>query len=176
MSLQIQFHSCSFCDFTSPKITAFVEHMAKMHEIKEEKNTIIGRGESLLVEILKRKLQGAKIFTQVHLKYLVPKEEVREFSERQIKETVDVLVIHKRRWYSLRVQHGSTKKYHPKGHLGKQLAQSDLVQKTLIQRYHGKNSVIDFRESECRTLFHNKDSWYAEAEVGIQCMLGGLQI
>ena len=30
MSLQIQFHSCSFCDFTSPKITAFVEHMAKM--------------------------------------------------------------------------------------------------------------------------------------------------
>lgn len=174
--LQIQFCSCSFCDYTTPRDNAFVQHMSKMHEIKCEKNTIVGRGENILVQILKRKLPGARIYTQVHLKYLVPKEEVNEFSERQIKETVDVLLIHKFHWHIIRVQHGSTKKYQSKGHLGNHLAQADLVQKTLIQRYHGKNSVIDLRESECKTLFKNKDNWYSESEVGIQLMLGGLSL
>ncbi len=170
-----QFFSCSFCDYTGPSITGFVSHMGR-HEVKGDTGTIIGRGENILIEILKEKLPGVKIYTQVHLKYLVPQEEVREFSERQIKETIDVLVIHKKHWICFRVQHGSNRKYHSKGHLGQDLARADLTQKKLIQRYHGPKSVIDLRESECKTLFQDKNNWYSQSEVGVQCMLEGLQL
>ena len=146
------------------------------HDIIEDKGTIIGRGENTLIQILKEKLFGARIYTQVHLEYLVPKEEVQEFSERQRKETVDVLIIYKNHWIIFRVQHGSTRKYFHKGHLGDKLSQADLIQKRLIQRYHGKSSVIDLRESECATLFENKNNWYSQSEVGIACMLEGIYL
>jgi len=172
---EFQFHSCNFCDFTALSIQEFISHMEK-HEIKEDKGTITGRGENTLVQILKEKLSGVKIYTQVHLEYLVPKEEVQEFSERQRKETVDVLIIYKNHWIIFRVQHGSTRKYFHKGHLGDKLSQADLIQKRLIQRYHGKSSVIDLRESECVTLFENKNNWYSQSEVGIICMLEGIHL
>lgn len=168
-SLKIQFHTCSICDFTSPSVRAFVTHIGMKHkdDIREDKSTIIGRGEKVLVEILKSQLPGVKIYTQVHLKYFVPREEVRSFSERSCKETIDVLAIHKGKWYACRVQDSR----HQKGPV---LMQADLVQKNLIQRYHGKNSVIDFRESECKNLFGNKNNWYSHSEVGIVCMLEGM--
>lgn len=152
--------------------------MGKKHvdQIKPREDSLIGRGEKTLVKIFEEKIPGAKIFTQVPLKYFVPKEEVQEFSERQQKETIDVLVIHRNRWTAFRVQHGSTKKYHPKGHLGDVLAQADLVQKRLIQKYHGPRSVIDLRESECKQLFKEEKNWYSESEVGIQCMLEGFKL
>lgn len=178
MSEQLEVFSCSICDFSSCLIKGFVIHMGIKHkdDIKEDQGTIIGRGEKTLIEILKKQLTGVRIYTQVHLKYLVPQEEVREFSERQIKETIDILIVYNNKWFACRVQHGSTRKYQSKGHLGQVLAQADLVQKNLIQRYHGPHSVIDFRESECKTLFRDKLNWYSESEVGIQCMLEGLQL
>jgi len=146
-------------------------------DIKGDDSTIIGRGEHTLIEILEEKLQGdARIYTQIHLKYLVPKEEVELFSERQRKETIDVMILYHNNWICFRVQHGSNKKYRSKGHLGKELAQADVVQKRLIQRYHGKYSVIDLRESECETLFQNKNNWYSQSEVGIVCRLEGLKL
>jgi len=146
-------------------------------DIRGDDSTIIGRGEQTLIEILDEKLHGdARIYTQIHLKYLVPKEQVELFSERQQKETIDVVMLYHNNWTCFRVQHGSNKKYQSKGHLGKELAQADVVQKRLIQRYHGNNSVIDFRESECKTLFTNKNNWYSQSEVGIVCMLEGLKL
>jgi hypothetical protein len=156
-------------------VQGFTNHMT-LHTIKEDNSTIVGRGEKILVEILKEKLSDVKIFTQVHLKWIVPKEEATEFSERQIKETVDVLVYYRNNWIIFRVQHGSTQKYHSKGHLGDKLAQSDLVQKILIQRYHGSHSVIDLRESECKILFSDTNNWYSQSEVGIQCELEKLKL
>lgn len=146
------------------------------HEIKENKETITGRGENTLVQILKEKLPSARIYTKVHLKWIVPYEEVAEFSQRQTKEIVDVLVIHKKHWIVFRMQYGSTRKYFHKGHLGDKLSQADLIQKRLIQRYHGNNSVIDLRESECTTLFENKNNWYSQSEVGVICMLEGIHL
>ena len=159
------------CDFVSPTIKSFISHISTKHkdDIKQDRSTIIGRGEKVLVEILKEKLAGAKIYTQVHLKYFVPREEIELFSERSCKETIDVLMIYKNSWYACRVQDSR----HQKGHV---LMQADLVQKNLIQRYHGKNSVIDFRESECKTLFSNKNNWYSQSEVGIVCMLEGMTL
>lgn len=168
---ELETFSCNFCDYQCSLIKGFYIHMGLKHtnDIKEDTGTIIGRGENVLVDILKEKLPGAKIYTQVHLKYLVPKEEVKLFSERQVKETIDILLIHKNKWYACRVQDGR----HQKGPV---LMQADLVQKTLIKRYHGKNSVIDFRESECKTLFLNKNNWFSQSEVGLICMLEGLQL
>ena len=145
--------------------------MGQMHKdsIKEDNSTIIGRGEKVLVDILKEKLPSAKIYTQVHLKYLVPSEEVVLFSERQVKETVDVLMIYKNKWTVFRVQDSR----HQKGTV---LMQADQIQKRLIQKYHGEKSVIELRESECKFLFSNINNWYSQSEVGIQCELEGLRI
>lgn len=144
--------------------------------IEEDNGTIIGRGEKILVEILQDKLPKFKIYTQVHLNYLISSEEVSQFSKRQVKETVDVLLIYKNKYTIFRVQHGSNQKYHSKGHLGDKLSQSDATQKRLIQRYHGNHSVIDLRESECKVLFSNQNNWYSQSEVGIQCELEGLKL
>jgi len=167
----IEIFSCNLCNFTSCIIKGFIIHMGKSHrdDIIQDKGTIIGRGENTLVEILKEKLPNVRIYAQIHLKYLVPKEEVQEFSQRQIKETVDVLIIYKNHWIVFRVQDSR----HQKGTV---LQQADLVQKRLIQRYHGKHSIIDLRESECATLFENKNNWYSQSEVGIACLLGKLYL
>jgi len=172
---EFQFHSCNFCNYTSPSIQGFISHM-ESHEIKEDKKTIMGRGENTLVQILKEKLPSARIYTKIHLKWIVPYEEVVEFSQRQTKEIVDVLVIHKKHWIVFRILHRSSRKYFHKGHLGNKLSQADLIQKRLIQRYHGKSSVIDLRESECATLFENKNNWYSQSEVGVICMLEGIHL
>ena len=166
-----QFHSCNFCDYTTPTIRGFVTHMSMKHKdsIQEDNSTIIGRGEKVLVQILKEKLPDAKIYTQVHLKYLVPSEEVKLFSERQIKETVDVLLIYQKHWMVFRVQDSR----HQKGIV---LMQADQIQKRLIQKYHGEKSVIELRESECKILFSNINNWYSQSEVGVQCELEGLRL
>jgi|APSaa5957512535_1039671.scaffolds.fasta_scaffold129537_1 hypothetical protein len=146
------------------------------NQIKEDNSTKVGCGEKILVEILQEKLPECVIYTQVHLNYLVPKEETLQFSERQVKETIDVLLLHKNRFIIFRVQHGSNCKYRSKGHLWDKLSQSDSIQKRLVQRYHGKYSVIDLRESECKVLFSNINNWYSQSEVGIQCELEGLRL
>jgi len=175
---RLQYHSCNFCDYSSSTIREFTTHLISKHQciIKEDDNTIVGSGEYPLVQILKERLSDVIVFTQVHLNCLVPAEETREFSERQTKETVDVLIIYKNKFIIFRVQHGVNQKYHPKGHLGEKLTQTDLIQKTLIQRYHDNHSVIDLSKSQCQTLFSDKNNWYSQSEVGIQCYLEGLQL
>ena len=175
---QLETHSCNFCNFSSSIISSFVTHMISKHsnQIKEDNSTKVGCGEKILVEILQEKLPECVIYTQVHLNYLVPKEETLQFSERQVKETIDVLLLHKNRFIIFRVQHGSNCKYRSKGHLWDKLSQSDSIQKRLVQRYHGKYSVIDLRESECKVLFSNINNWYSQSEVGIQCELEGLRL
>ena len=122
---------------------------------------IIGRGEETLVKILKDKIPNCEIFIQVPLATFVPHEERILFSDRQKKETIDIMIIYKTKKYACRVQDSR----HQKGQV---LMQVDKVQKNLICKYNGKNSVIDFRESECPVLFSEKNNWYSQSEVGLQ--------
>jgi len=162
--------SCNFCKFNSTTIKGYVSHIETHKDyVAEDHGTIIGRGEKILVQILKEKLPSVSIFTQVHLQHLIPYEEMFELSQRQIKETIDVLILYNHKWIVFRVQDSR----HQKGTV---LQQADLVQKRLIQRYHGEHSVIDLRESECKTLFKNENNWYSQSEVGIICMLNGLRL
>lgn len=108
---------------------------------------LIGRGERTAVKIIQEEMPTATIETQVQLtKLLIPKW--REgLSERQLKETIDIVV--KRKFkpvLCVRIQ--------DRHHNGRGMGKIDKVQKMMLE--YSYNDVIDVEELECPMLFKDK--------------------
>jgi len=108
---------------------------------------LIGRGEKTAIEIIKEMMPTAVIDTQVSLYKLVLPIYRDVLSDRQMKETIDIIV--KRRHKPIlcvRIQD----KHHSSMHFGK----IDGVQKTLLE--WSTHNVVDIDENECPELFKEK--------------------
>ncbi len=118
---------------------------------------MIGRGEKTAIEIIKEMMPDAVIDTQVSLYKLILPEYRDTLSDRQMKETIDIIV--KRRHkpvLCVRIQD----KHHASMHFGK----IDGVQKTLLE--WSTHDVVDIPENECPELFKEKLSNKARHELG----------
>ena len=102
---------------------------------------IIGRGERTCLSILKSLYPEAEFITQCLLSKLVDKE--WGLSERQEKETLDIVYILKGKTYVVRVQDPH--------HDGLGMQRVDAVQKKTLEFYDCK--VIDIWYNECPKLF-----------------------
>jgi hypothetical protein len=105
---------------------------------------IIGRGERTCLSILKSLYPEAEFITQCLLSKLVDKE--WGLSERQEKETLDIVYILKGKTYVVRVQDPH--------HDGLGMQRVDAVQKKTLEFYDCK--VIDIWYGDCPKLFADK--------------------
>jgi hypothetical protein len=102
---------------------------------------IIGRGERTCLSILKSLYPEAEFITQCLLSKIVDEE--WGLSERQEKETLDIVYILKGKTYVVRVQDPH--------HDGLGMQRVDAVQKKTLEFYDCK--VIDIWYNECPKLF-----------------------
>ena len=102
---------------------------------------IIGRGERTCLSILKSLYPEAEFMTQCLLSKIVDEE--WGLSERQEKETLDIVYILKGKTYVVRVQDPH--------HDGLGMQRVDAVQKKTLEFYDCK--VIDIWYNECPKLF-----------------------
>jgi len=110
---------------------------------KNEKGQFIGRGEDTALEILKSEFPEAEFKTQVPFKDLLDEEWIETITERQEKETIDILITKGDKNVAIRVQ--------DKRHNGIGLAQRDIVQKKTLE--WNNCIVVDLIEQECPILF-----------------------
>ena len=105
---------------------------------------IIGRGERTCLSILKSLYPEAEFMTQLLLSKIVDEE--WGLSERQEKETLDIVYILKGKTYVVRVQDPH--------HDGLGMQRVDAVQKKTLEFYDCK--VIDIWYGDCPKLFADK--------------------
>lgn len=110
---------------------------------KNEKGEFIGRGEITALEILKTEFPDAEFNTQVPLRKLLSEEWQDTMTERQEKETLDIVITQNDKKIAVRVQ--------DKRHNGIGLAQRDIVQKKTLE--WNNCIVVDLVEQECPILF-----------------------
>lgn len=110
---------------------------------KNEKGQFIGRGEDTALEILKTEFPDAEFKTQVPLRDLLSEEWQDTMTERQEKETLDIVITQNDKKIAVRVQ--------DKRHNGIGLAQRDIVQKKTLE--WNNCIVVDLVEQECPILF-----------------------
>ena len=119
---------------------------------KNEKGQFIGRGEEVALEILKLEFgEDAEYKIQVPFKDLLEDEWLDTITERQEKETLDIVVFKGDKKIVVRVQDSR--------HNGFHLSQRDIVQKKTLE-WNGC-LVVDLYEQECPFLFkdiHNSES------------------
>jgi len=108
---------------------------------KDAKGNIIGYGETSAVEILKQLFPDKEIKTQVSLKSLLTSDWANDLSERQCKETLDI-VVYTDPIIVVRVQDP-----HHKGNI---TSARDLVQKKTLEWCDMK--VVDLQFYECINL------------------------
>jgi hypothetical protein len=108
-----------------------------------KKGEFIGKGEDTCLIILKDLFENAEFKTQVPLKNLLAEEWIDTLTERQEKETIDIVILKDDKKIAVRVQ--------DKRHKGFHLAQRDLVQKKTLE--WNNCIVVDLDEQECPTLF-----------------------
>ena len=110
---------------------------------KNEKGQFIGRGEDTALEILKTEFPDAEFKIQVPLRDLLSEEWQDTMTERQEKETLDIVITQNDKKIAVRVQ--------DKRHNGIGLAQRDIVQKKTLE--WNNCIVVDLVEQECPILF-----------------------
>lgn len=118
---------------------------------KNEKGQFIGRGEDVALKILKSEFKDAEFKTQVPFKELLTDDWKDTVTERQEKETLDIVIYKDDRKIAIRVQ--------DKRHNGIGLSQRDIVQKRTLE--WNNCIVVDLVEQECPILFkdlHNEES------------------
>tara|TARA_B100000029_G_C17296973_1_gene859150 strand:- start:245 stop:655 length:411 start_codon:yes stop_codon:yes gene_type:complete len=113
---------------------------------KNEKGQFIGRGEDTALTILKKEFKDADFKTQVPFKDLLNDEWAETVTERQEKETIDILITKGDRNIAVRVQ--------DKRHNGFHLSQRDIVQKKTLE--WNNCIVVDLIEQECPILFKDQ--------------------
>ena len=114
---------------------------------------IIGRGERATLSILKSLYPEAVFVTQYPLSKLVDKE--WGLSERQEKETLDIVYFLDDKTYVVRVQDPH--------HEGLGMQRVDSVQKKTLEFYDCK--VIDIWYNDCPRLFSDKDDNLSRSEL-----------
>ena len=108
---------------------------------KDEKGNFIGNGEDAAFEILKQLFPTLEIKRQVKFKELLHGEWLDTLTERQEKETIDI-VVYSNPILAVRVQD-------PR-HSSNGLAQRDLVQRKTLEWNNVK--VVDLYHYECKNL------------------------
>ena len=113
----------------------------------------IGRGEETLLKILKQVFPLGRFEQQVPLHRIVS---LHDPSERQLKETIDILMILNERRYACRVNDNR--------HRTRRMRQIDDIQKRELE--NNNTTVLDFDEWECPTLFKEIFDHNSLLEVG----------
>ena len=108
---------------------------------------IIGQGEVAALEIIKDMFgNSCEYLTQVKLSDMVTPEYLDTFSDRQLKETIDIVVDTGFQYLAIRVQ--------DKHHASARMATIDNIQKLMLEWNGWK--VIDIWHYECRELWKDK--------------------
>jgi hypothetical protein len=108
---------------------------------------MIGQGEVAALEIVKDMFGGAcEYLTQVKLSTMVTEEYLETFSERQLKETIDIVVITPFDYLAIRVQ--------DKHHSSARMATIDNIQKLMLE-WNGW-VLVDVWHYECKELWKDK--------------------
>ncbi len=118
---------------------------------------MIGRGEKTAIEIIKEMIPNSVIEVQVPLHKLLLPESREMLSERQQKESIDIVVYRPfKKVLCVRIQ--------DKHHNSTIFGRIDGVQKALLE--HNHNEVVDIPEIECPDLFKEKLSNRSRHELG----------
>ena len=108
---------------------------------------IIGQGEVAALEIFKDMFgNSSEYITQVKLSDMVTPEYLDTFSDRQLKETIDIVVDTGFQYLAIRVQ--------DKHHSSARMATIDNIQKLMLEWNGWK--VIDIWHYECEELWKDK--------------------
>ena len=108
---------------------------------------IIGQGEVAALEIIKDMFgNSCEYLTQVKLSDMVTPEYLDTFSDRQLKETIDIVVDTGFQYLAIRVQ--------DKHHSSARMATIDNIQKLMLEWNGWK--VIDVWHYECEELWKDK--------------------
>ena len=108
---------------------------------------IIGQGEVATLEIIKDMFgKSSEYMTQVKLSDMVAPEYLETFSDRQLKETIDIVVVTLFECLAIRVQ--------DKHHASARMATIDNIQKLMLEWNGWK--VIDVWHYECNELWKDK--------------------
>ena len=108
---------------------------------------IIGQGEVAALEIVKDMFgNSSEYMTQVKLSDMVTPEYLETFSDRQLKETIDIVVITVFEFLAIRIQ--------DKHHASSRMSTIDNIQKNMLEWNGWK--VIDVWHYECKELWKDK--------------------
>ncbi len=108
---------------------------------------LIGQGEVAALEIIKDMFgNSCEYLTQVKLSDMVTPEYLDTFSDRQLKETIDIVVDTGFQYLAIRVQ--------DKHHASARMATIDNIQKKMLEWNGWK--VIDIWHYECKELWKDK--------------------
>ena len=108
---------------------------------------IIGQGEVAALEIVKDIFgNSSEYLTQVKLSDMVSPEYLETFSDRQLKETIDIVVVTLFENLAIRVQ--------DKHHASARMATIDNIQKLMLEWNGWK--VVDVWHYECNELWKDK--------------------
>jgi hypothetical protein len=108
---------------------------------------IIGQGEVAALEIIKDMFgNSCEYLTQVKLSDMITAEYLETLSDRQLKETIDIVVLTGFQYLAIRVQ--------DKHHSSARMATIDNIQKLMLEWNGWK--VIDIWHYECKELWKDK--------------------
>ena len=108
---------------------------------------MIGQGEVAALEIVKDMFgNSSEYMTQVKLSDIVTPEYLETFSERQLKETIDIVVVTPFEFLAIRIQ--------DKHHASSRMSSIDNIQKLMLEWNGWK--VIDVWHYECKELWKDK--------------------
>jgi hypothetical protein len=108
---------------------------------------IIGQGEVAALEIIKDMFgNSCEYITQVKLSDMVTNEYLETLSDRQLKETIDIVVLTGFHYLAIRIQ--------DKHHTSARMATIDNIQKLMLEWNGWK--VIDIWHYECKELWKDK--------------------
>ena len=108
---------------------------------------MIGQGEVAALEIVKDMFgNSSEYIIQVKLSDMVTPEYLETFSERQLKETIDIVVVTPFEFLAIRVQ--------DKHHASARMSSIDNIQKLMLEWNGWK--VIDVWHYECKELWKDK--------------------
>jgi len=131
--------------------------------MKEETTTHIGRGETVVLDILKFLFPTRQFFSQVKLTGLVADRKPKEWpelSQRQLKETIDIVMATEKNGKLMDIVAIRIQDPH---HKGRGSAKHDGIQGELLQACEIK--VCDFNWYECVQIWDDKVNLQTVEEV-----------
>ena len=135
--------------------------------MREETTTHLGRGELVVLNILKFLFPTKKFFTQVKLTALASNRLPKEWpplSERQLKETVDiVMATEKTKGAEVMLKDIVVFRVQDPHHKGNIYAKHDVIQADLLEACNIK--VCDFNWYECKHIWKDEINVATVAEV-----------